>query len=48
MAAILGLGGPSMATKFAIDGPGESLVAGDYLRHDKSGYDKVTVSYPLN
>ena len=25
-----------MATKFATDGPGGPLVAGDYLRHDRS------------
>ena len=30
MAAIVGPGGPSMATKFAIDGPG-----GDHLRRDR-------------
>ena len=30
MAAIVGPGGPSMATKFAIDGPGGSVVAGDH------------------
>ena len=28
MAAIVGLGGPSMATKFAIDGPGDQLWQG--------------------
>ena len=34
MAAIVGPGGLSMATKFAIDGPGGSVVAGDHLRRD--------------
>ena len=34
MAAIVGPGGPSTATQFAIDGPGGPVVAGDHLRHD--------------
>ena len=34
MAAIVGPGGPSMATKSAIDGPGGPVVAGDHLRRD--------------
>jgi len=39
MAAILGPGGPSMAAKFAVDGLGEPLTAGDQLQHDRStGY----------
>ena len=37
MAAIVGPGGPSyMATKFAIDGQGGPVVAGDHLRRDRS------------
>ena len=36
MAAIVGPGGPSMATKSAIDGPGGPVVAGDHLRRDRS------------
>ena len=36
MAAIIGPGGPSMVTKFAIDGRGGPVVAGDHLRRDKS------------
>ena len=35
MAAILGPGGPSMATSFAADGPGGPVVAGDQLRRDR-------------
>ena len=35
MAAIVGPGGPSMETKFAIDGPGGPVVAGDHLRRDR-------------
>ena len=38
MAVIVGhtwSGGPSMATKIAVDGPGGSVVAGDHLRHDR-------------
>ena len=35
MAAIVGQGGPSMATKSAIDGPGGPVVAGDHLRRDR-------------
>ena len=31
MAAILGPGGPSMATKIATNGPGGPVVAGDHL-----------------
>ena len=34
MAAILGPGGPSMATQLAADGPGGPVVAGDQLRRD--------------
>ena len=44
-AAIVGPGGPSMATKSAIDGPGGPVVAGDHLRHDSSlslGIDLAT------
>ena len=29
-------GGPSMATKFAIDDPGGPVVAGDHLRRDRT------------
>ena len=37
MAAIVGPGGPSMATKFAIDGPGDhAVVVGDHLRRDRT------------
>ena len=35
MAAIVGPGGPSTATQFAIDGPGGPVVAGDHLRRDR-------------
>ena len=35
MAAIVGPGGPSMVTKFAIDGPGGPVVAGDHLWRDR-------------
>ena len=35
MAAIIGPGGPSTATKIAMDGPGGPLAAGDHLRRDK-------------
>ena len=34
MAAIVGPGGPSVATNFAIDGSGGPVVAGDYLWRD--------------
>ena len=34
MAAIVGPGGSSMATKSAIDGPGGTVVAGHHLRRD--------------
>ena len=36
MTAIVGLGGPSTATQFAIDGPEGSVVAGDQLQRDMS------------
>ena len=36
MAAILGPGGPSMATKIATNGPGGPVVAGDHLRRDST------------
>jgi len=36
MAAILGPGGPSMAAKIAVDGPGGPLTAGDRLRRDST------------
>ena len=36
MVAILGPGGPSMATKIATNGPGGPVVAGDHLRRDRS------------
>ena len=36
MAAIVGPRGPSMTTKFAIDGPGGPVVAGDHLRRDRT------------
>ena len=36
MVAIVGPGGPSMATKSAIDGPGGPVVAGDHLRRDST------------
>ena len=35
-AAIVGPGGPSMATKSAIDGPGGPVVAGDHLWRDST------------
>jgi len=35
MAAILSLGGPSMAAKIAIDDPRGPLTAGDQLWHDR-------------
>ena len=35
MAAIVGPGGTSMATKSAIDGPGGPVVAGDHLQRDR-------------
>ena len=35
MAAILGPGGPSMTTQFAVDGPGGPVVAGDQLWRDR-------------
>ena len=38
MAAILGPGGPSMATSFAADGPGGPVVAGDQLRRDRINF----------
>ena len=41
VAAILGPGGPSMATKFAKDGPGGPLVAGDHLRRDSPFADLI-------
>ena len=36
MAAITGPGGPSTASKIAVDGPGGPLAAGDQLRRDSS------------
>ena len=36
MAAIIGLGGPSTATKIAVDSLGGPLAAGDQLRRDSS------------
>ena len=36
MAAILGPGGPSAATYFAADGPGDQFL-GDHLWHDSTG-----------
>jgi len=36
MAAILGPGGPYMAAKITVDGPGGPLTAGDRLWRDKS------------
>ena len=38
MAAIDGPAGPPMATKSAMDGPAGPVVAGDYLRRDRSLY----------
>ena len=35
MEAIVGRGGPSTATPFAVDGPGGPVVVGDHLRHDR-------------
>ena len=35
MAAIIGPGGPSTATKIAMDGPGGPLAVGDQLRCDR-------------
>ena len=35
VAAILGPGGPSMATKIATNGPGGPVVAGDHLWRDR-------------
>ena len=36
MAAIVGPGGPSTATQFAVDSPGEPIVVGDHLRCDSA------------
>ena len=36
MAAMVGPVGPTMATKFAVDGPGGPVMAGDHLRRDRS------------
>ena len=36
MAAIIGPGGPSTASKIAVDGPGGPLAAGDQLRRDRT------------
>ena len=41
MAAIVGPGRPSMATKSAIDGPGGPVVAGDHLRRDTDPMARV-------
>ena len=35
MAAIIGPGGPSIATQFAVDGLGGPFVAGDHLWRDR-------------
>ena len=45
MAAIVGPGGPSMATKSAIDGPGGPVVAGDHLRRDRPCNACMTIAY---
>ena len=36
MATIVGPGGPSTATQFAVNGPEGPVVAGDHLQHDSS------------
>ena len=45
MAATVGPGGPSTATKIAADGPGGPLAAGDQLRRDRTSH--TCMGYPV-